>query len=92
LAELIRKSLGFEECDNKTFKTGPNVMSMTQAIKYWRTLKSLPVSDYRDSCDDEEEPNNNDRAEKRPFSEEAFHCLETAMKSIEQQEECDADQ
>lgn len=37
------------------------------------------VIDDQDPCDDGEEPNYNDLAEKRPSSEEDFHCLETAM-------------
>ncbi|PSN33173.1 hypothetical protein C0J52_26123 [Blattella germanica] len=49
------------------------------------------VIDDQDLCDEEEEPSDEDCAEKGPSSEEAFHCLETAMKwVVEQQEECDA--
>ncbi|PSN40283.1 hypothetical protein C0J52_22089 [Blattella germanica] len=48
------------------------------------------VNDDQDLCNKEEEPSDEDCAEKGPSSEEAFHCLETAMKWVEQQEECDA--
>ncbi|PSN51664.1 hypothetical protein C0J52_09618, partial [Blattella germanica] len=46
--------------------------------------------DDLDLCDEEEEPSDENCAEKGPSNEEAFHCLETAMKWVEQQEECDA--
>ncbi|PSN33438.1 hypothetical protein C0J52_17959 [Blattella germanica] len=48
------------------------------------------VIDDQDLCDEAEVPSDEDCAEKGPSSEEAFHCLETAMKWVEQQEECDA--
>ncbi|PSN39324.1 hypothetical protein C0J52_23598 [Blattella germanica] len=48
------------------------------------------VVDDQDLCDKEEEPSDEDCAEKGPSIEEAFYCLETAMKWVEQQEECDA--
>ncbi|GBN30041.1 hypothetical protein AVEN_175416-1 [Araneus ventricosus] len=38
------------------------------------------VIDNQDSCDNEEEPSDIDRAERGPSSEKAFHCLEMAMK------------
>ncbi|GBO23439.1 hypothetical protein AVEN_238-1 [Araneus ventricosus] len=39
---------------------------------------------------DKKESSNNDLAEKEPNSEEAFHCLEKAMKWLKREEECDA--
>ncbi|PSN33634.1 hypothetical protein C0J52_14258 [Blattella germanica] len=40
------------------------------------------VINDQDLCDEEEEPSDEDCAEKGPSSEEAFHCLETAMKIL----------
>ncbi|GBO30917.1 hypothetical protein AVEN_189235-1 [Araneus ventricosus] len=40
--------------------------------------------------DDGEEASDNDCAEKRSTSKEAFHCLQTAVKWLAQQEERDA--
>ncbi|GBN92223.1 hypothetical protein AVEN_247085-1 [Araneus ventricosus] len=47
------------------------------------------VIDDQNPCIDEE-LSGNDCAEKGPSSKEAFYCLETAMRWLEQQEECDA--
>ncbi|GBM88513.1 hypothetical protein AVEN_25098-1 [Araneus ventricosus] len=41
------------------------------------------VIDDQDSRDDEGEHSDNDRDEKGPSSEEAFNCLETALKWLE---------
>ncbi|UYV78216.1 hypothetical protein LAZ67_16000513, partial [Cordylochernes scorpioides] len=40
------------------------------------------------SSDNEEKLWDDDQVEKGPSNEVAFHCLETAMKWLEQQEEC----
>lgn len=91
LAGLIKESSGFEECDQENIQDwlecdvddpGYQVLTDDEII--------ASVINDQDPCDDEEEPSDNDRAEKGPSSEEAFHCLETAMKWLEQQEECDA--
>ncbi|PSN48884.1 hypothetical protein C0J52_09662 [Blattella germanica] len=80
----------FKNVTRKTFKTGSNVMLMIldQVLTDDEIIAS--VIDDQDLCDEEEEPSDEDCAEKGPSSEEAFHCLETAMKWVEQQEECDA--
>ncbi|GBN77671.1 hypothetical protein AVEN_93026-1 [Araneus ventricosus] len=49
-------------------------------------MEQDPCDNEQDPCGDEKEPSDNDRAEKGPISEEAFHCLQTAMKWLEQQE------
>ncbi|XP_067140340.1 jerky protein homolog-like [Centruroides vittatus] len=91
LFDLIKECPGFEECDKENIQDwlkcdvnnpGSQILSDDEII--------ASVIDNQDSCNDEEEPNNADHAEKGPSSEEAFHCLETALKWLEQQEECDA--
>ncbi|PSN54112.1 hypothetical protein C0J52_09475 [Blattella germanica] len=75
-----------------------NNFKLTRAPFRWRCSHQVltadeiiaSVIDDQDLCDEEEEPSDEDCAEKGPSSEEAFHCLETAMKWVEQQEECDA--
>lgn len=90
LARLIKESSGFEECDQENIQDwlecdaddpGYQVLTDDEIID--------SVIDDQEPCNDEEEPSGDDRAEKGPSSEEAFHCLETAMKWLEQQEECD---
>ncbi|GBN86869.1 hypothetical protein AVEN_173194-1, partial [Araneus ventricosus] len=72
----------------KAFKTGLECgVDDPPAVKYGRTMKC--VIDDQDPCDDEEEPSDNDRAEKGASIEEAFRYFETAMKWLQQQEECD---
>ncbi|GBL72000.1 hypothetical protein AVEN_115036-1 [Araneus ventricosus] len=71
-----------------TFKTRSNVMSMTgyqvleddEIFSVSSTTKTLATTR---KCE-------YDCAEKGPYSEETFNCLETAMRWLEQQEECDA--
>ncbi|PSN48413.1 hypothetical protein C0J52_12094, partial [Blattella germanica] len=84
LAGLIKESSGFQECDQENIQNwlecdvddpGHQVLTDDEII--------ASVIDDQDLCDE-------DCAEKGPSSEEAFHCLETAMKWVEQQEECDA--
>ncbi|XP_067136655.1 jerky protein homolog-like [Centruroides vittatus] len=88
---LIKECSGFEECDEENIQDwlkcdvddpGYQVLSDDEII--------AGVIDDQDPCDDEEEPSDDDCAEKVPSSEEAFHGLETAMKWLKQQEECDA--
>ncbi|XP_067136916.1 jerky protein homolog-like [Centruroides vittatus] len=90
LCGLIKECYGFEECDNENIQDwlecdaddpGYQILSDDEII--------ASVIDNQDPCDDEEEPSDDNRAEKGPSSEEAFHGLETAMKWLEQQEECD---
>ncbi|UYV65667.1 hypothetical protein LAZ67_3005030 [Cordylochernes scorpioides] len=74
----------------------------TTLAKSWNKLLSseesitaseeLPNSQFcrvddQGSSDNEEELRDDDKVEKRPSNEEAFHCLETAMKWLDQQEE-----
>ncbi|KAJ8873883.1 hypothetical protein PR048_024719 [Dryococelus australis] len=89
VAGLMKKLQDLKNTTRKTFKTGSNVMSMTLAIKYRRTMKSFPVSSTTKTLvtTRKEEPSS-DRTKIGPSSEEAFHCLETAMKWLEQQEDC----
>ncbi|PSN51445.1 hypothetical protein C0J52_08992 [Blattella germanica] len=84
-------SLGFQECDQENIQNwlecdvddpGHQVLTNDEII--------ASIIDDQDLCDEEEEPSDEDCAEKGPSSEEAFHCLETAMKWVEQEEECDA--
>ncbi|PSN32121.1 hypothetical protein C0J52_26854 [Blattella germanica] len=91
LAGLIRESSGFQECDQENIENwlecdvddpGHQVLTYDEII--------ASVIDDQDLCNEEEDPSDEDCAEKGPSSEEAFHCLETAMKWVEQQEECDA--
>ncbi|UYV73078.1 hypothetical protein LAZ67_10001757 [Cordylochernes scorpioides] len=46
------------------------------------------VVDDQGSSDNKEELRDDDHVDKGPSNEEAFHCLGTAMKWLEQQEEC----
>ncbi|GBO06934.1 hypothetical protein AVEN_268201-1 [Araneus ventricosus] len=48
------------------------------------------VIDNQNPCDEQKEPSDNDRSEKGPTSEEAFRCLETAVRWLEQPKESDA--
>ncbi|GBM00881.1 hypothetical protein AVEN_257385-1 [Araneus ventricosus] len=89
LAGLIEESSGFEECGQGNIQDwleydmddpGYQILANDENI--------VGVIDYQDPCDDDEEPSENDRAEKGPSTEEAFHCLETVIKWLEQQEEC----
>ncbi|XP_067123781.1 jerky protein homolog-like [Centruroides vittatus] len=91
LCGLIKECYGFEECNNENIQdwlkcdaddAGYQISSDDEII--------ASVIDNQDPCDDEEEPSDDNHAEKGPSSEEAFHGLETAMKWLEQQEECDA--
>ncbi|KAJ8869894.1 hypothetical protein PR048_028903 [Dryococelus australis] len=75
-AGLIKESLGFEECEQE------NIQDWLEYHSY------LVLTDEQDSCECKEEPSS-DHAEKGRSSEEVFHCLETAMKWLEQ-EECEA--
>ncbi|PSN56241.1 hypothetical protein C0J52_00377 [Blattella germanica] len=79
----------FQECDQENIRNwlecdvddpGHQVLTDDEII--------ASVIDDQDLCDEEEEPSDEDYAEKGPSSEEGFHCLETAMKWVEQQEEC----
>ncbi|PSN44442.1 hypothetical protein C0J52_23952 [Blattella germanica] len=83
--------MGIQECDQENIQNwlecdvddpGHQVLTDDEII--------ASVIDDQDLCDEEEEPSDEDCAEKGPSSEEAFHCLETTMKWVEQQEECDA--
>ncbi|PSN40487.1 hypothetical protein C0J52_05238 [Blattella germanica] len=80
----------FKNVTRKTFKTGECDVDDPghQVLMDDEIIAS--VIDDQDLCDEEKEPSDEDCAEKGPSSEEAFHCLETAMKWVEQQEECDA--
>ncbi|GBM69125.1 hypothetical protein AVEN_6358-1 [Araneus ventricosus] len=57
----------------------------------WRSHSGLACHRRPKTCEDEEDPSDNDRAEKGAYSEESFHCLETPMRRLEQ-EKCNGDQ
>ncbi|PSN56479.1 hypothetical protein C0J52_08436 [Blattella germanica] len=82
---------GFQECDEENIQNwlecdvdDPDHQVLTDD----EIIAS--VIDDQDLCDEEEEPSEEGCAEKGPSSEEAFHCLETVMKWVEQEKECDA--
>ncbi|GFT19920.1 hypothetical protein NPIL_550321 [Nephila pilipes] len=61
-----------------------------------RLMKDMGII-FEDHChrrprpyDEEEEPSNDVHAQKGPYDEEVFHCLETTVKLLEIQEDCDA--
>ncbi|XP_023214516.1 jerky protein homolog-like [Centruroides sculpturatus] len=103
---LIKERSGFEECDEENIQDwlkcdvddrGYQVFSDDEIVASIIDNQQEPSDDEEEPSDDEEEPSDdeeepcdNDHAEKCPSSEEAFHCLETAIKWLEQQEECDA--
>ncbi|UYV63196.1 hypothetical protein LAZ67_2003404 [Cordylochernes scorpioides] len=82
----------FKELQNSQFVSG-----LAEPISKSLYLKNVArnifnigwnVVDDHGSSDNEDEFRDDEQVEKGPSNEEDFHCLETAMKWLEQQEEC----
>lgn len=92
VVELLKESSGFEECDQENIHewlecdeddpghellTDDDIIAQTQVPK-------------DDTDDDDDQDDDYVSVEKGPTNEEAFLCFETAIKWLEQQDECDA--
>jgi hypothetical protein len=92
LVELINQSPCFEECDQENIHEWLDCDEDDPGYEV-QTDDEIIASVQRHNEDDNEEPDDDEdhvEENKGPSHEEAFHCLETAMKWLERQDESDA--
>lgn len=88
LSELMKDAVGFEECDEQNINEwlncdlddpGYQIMTDEEIVEHIQLADKEDEEDYDDFTDESPTPSHD----------EAFHCLETAMRWLESLKECD---